>query len=189
MTPSYGDNEVYELSYENGAYYLPNGNEYETNFLVKTNFFDDRGWRLYVDYYTVVNGGPIYGMIAKSDVDGSGHSYTGGLYDAPTGAVENLLGGGTSLTNFHISVIQDNLALEYHHPGSEHLDLYDESGQQVFWNDAEGWYVNSNGDSVAGFALFTGPNALDGTSTMVYDGSEWGEWEYNQMTMTWEPLP
>jgi len=144
---------------------------------------------LYVDYNKLQNSDPIYGMIAKSSDDNSGVNYNGTIFDS-SGSVVYDENGKTLVSQLSKTFISSNLVIEYDHPGSEHFELYDETGQQVFWSDVEGWYVDGSGNVLqTDFTLFTGPDALGGTSTMVYDGTVWGEWFYNQMTMTWEQMP
>jgi hypothetical protein len=144
---------------------------------------------LYVDYNKLQNSDPIYGMIAKSSDDNGGVNYNGTIFDS-SGSVVYDENGKTLVSQLSNSFISSNLVIEYDHPGSEHFELYDETGQQVFWSDVEGWYVDGSGNVLpTDSRLYTGPDGLGRTSTMVYDGTVWGEWEYNQMTMTWEPLP
>ena len=129
-------------------------------------------------------------MVAKTNVNGSSYNYTGAIYDS-SGDIVYDENGKTLVRQLSNSFISSNLTIEYDHPGSIYLQLYWETGQEVFWNDVEGWYTDVNGNSVAGFPLFTEDDSFsfDTGATMVYDGSEWGEWEFNQFTMTWEPKP
>jgi hypothetical protein len=157
---------------------------------VKTNFFNSYGWRLYVDYTNLQNSDPIYRMIARKPDDNRGFSYNNAIRDSSGNVVydEN---GETEPSKLSKSFISSNLVIEYDHPGSKHsFGLYDETGLEVFWNYDFGQFVYSNGEFVAtNSPLYSGPDGLENNSTMVYDGTVWGEWSYNPMTMTWEPLP
>ena len=148
---------------------------------------------MYVDYNKLQNSDPIYGMIARSSDDNSGVIYSGAIFDSSDPSTSNAVydEDGKSLINqLSKTFISSNLVIEYDHPGSEHFELYDETGQQVFWSDVEGWYVDGSGNVLpTDSRLYTGPDGLGRTSTMVYDGTVWGEWFWNPMTEAWEPLP